>query len=205
MRTSNPDIIIPTNKPAGEIKRLLRDIEQTAPGCRIVYTGYKASAATNRNWGLNHAATRIVVMVDDDIEGFTAGWVDRLIAPLRVREIVMASARLMRPDGKPGVMMDIKPDLSGYMVEVAEAMVPSACIAFRNDGTRFDECYEGAGFEDTDFCRQLWDRYPKGRFVICNTVKVVHRNEMKGQDSGRFQQNKEYYLTKWKLRKGQGS
>jgi hypothetical protein len=192
-----PDILIPTNKPEGKLWRQISAIRKTAPGCRIIPSCFSASAATNRNWTLLHAGP-LVVMVDDDIQGYFPGWAEKLCEPLKDTSVVMVSARLMKPDGKtPGVMMNIPPDLSQEIVTVADRMVPSACIAFRNDGTHYDEAYEGAGFEDTDHCMQLGAKYPNGVWIIHNGVKLIHKNEMKGQQDYRFQKNRTYYLRKW--------
>ena len=194
-----PDILIPTNKPEGKLWRQISAIRKTAPGCRIMPSCFSVSAATNRNWTLYHAGP-VVVMVDDDIGGFFPGWAEKLCAPLNDPNVVMVSARLMKPDGTPGAMMDIAPDLSQEIVVVKQRMVPSACIAFHNDGTHYDETYAGAGFEDTDHCRQLGEKYPDGVWVIHNGVRLIHKNEMKGQGDYRFQQNREYYLRKWGIK-----
>lgn len=192
-----PDIIIPTNKDRADIAASIAAIEATAPGCRIVYTGFRASASTNRNFGLNHAGP-LVIMVDDDIQGFFLGWAAKLCAPLADKAVVMVSARLMKPDGTPGAMMDIRPDFSAEIVEATGRLLPSACVAFRNEGRlRFDEAFRGAGYEDTDYCRQLGARHRRGRFLVHNGVKLTHVNEQKGQDSENMQFNRAYYLSKW--------
>ena len=191
-----PDILIPTNKDRGKLWRQIRSIERTAPGCRVIATCFNASAATNRNWALLHSGP-LVVMVDDDVRGYFPGWAEKLCEPLADPSVVMVSARLVQPNGKPGVMMNIRPDFSQEVVVVPDRMVPSACIAFRNDGTYYDETYAGAGFEDTDHCMQLGKKYPDGVWMIHNGVKMVHKNEMKGQQDYRFLQNRAYYLRKW--------
>jgi len=191
-----PDIIIPSNKPEWKLRKQIKAICETSPGCRVIPTCFDTSAATNRNWGLNHACD-IVVMVDDDIWGYFPGWAAMLAAPLADPGVVMVSARLMKTKTKPGVMMNIRLDLSADIVEVPDQVLPSACIAIRNDGTRFDEAYLGAGFEDTDYCMQLNEKYPEGRYLIRNDVKMIHRNEMKGQQDWRFMNNRTRYMRKW--------
>jgi len=44
---------------------------------------------------------------------------------------------------------------------------------FRNTAVRFDERFIRAGWEDTDFFRQLV-QVEGGQLAIANTVKVVH-------------------------------
>ena len=145
-----PDIIIPTIRSADELRDLLGAVGETAPGCRIIPTCLPVCAAANRNAGLDRAATPIVVMIDDDVSGFPPGWAGELAEVLeRDDDCVMVSARLLNPDGTPGQMLG-HPDTSVAegLVVVPRRELPTACIAIRNDGTRFDEGYAGgcAGF-----------------------------------------------------------
>ena len=195
------DIIIPTNKELKKLKKQISNIESTVNGdYKVLPTCFKASAATNRNYGLNQAKSEIVIMLDDDIKGFFHNWANLLIESLQDPDVVMVSARLMHNENKAGLMMNIKPDLSKDVVEVKDRMLPSACIAFRNDGTRFDEAYIGAGYEDTDFCMQLNEKYPNGKYMIDNRVKLIHKNEMKNQLNGQLMRNKYYFFDKWNVR-----
>jgi len=195
------DILIPTNKPYNKIARQIKAIDESVSGeYTINPTCFNASSPVNRNYSLIHATSDIVIMIDDDIWGFFPGWADKLIEPFSDLNVVMVSARLMKTKTAYGVMMDIPLDLSKPIVESPHDMLPSACIAFKNDGTRFDENYIGAGFEDTDFCRQLNLKYPGGKFLIHNEVKLLHKNEMKNQLSGQLVRNQHYYMHKWRIR-----
>jgi len=194
------DIIIPTCKPANKVSGLVKEITATAGvDFKIIPTCFNVSASTNRNYGLNQSISEIVIMIDDDICGLFSGWAGKLIQPLFLdKDIVMISARLMKSKNKLGVMMNITVDLSNEIVEVPERMLPSACIAFRKSELRFDEAYIGAGFEDTDFCMQMRNKYPNGKFLIHNGVPVIHKNEMKNQLlGGRLLHNKQYFESKW--------
>lgn len=194
------DIIIPTCKPPNQIQGLVKEITATAGiDFTVIATCFNVSAATNRNYGLNQARSDIVIMIDDDISGLFGGWAGKLVQPLFLYEdIVMVSARLMKSKTKFGVMMNLKVDLSREIVEAPERVLPSACIAFRKDELRFDEAYIGAGYEDTDFCMQMGEKYLDGRFMVHNGVKVIHKNEMKNQlIGGRLLHNKQYFQSKW--------
>lgn len=192
------DILIPTNKTFSQIKKIVSNIQKTVSNnYRILPTCFNVSASVNRNYALIQATSDMVVMLDDDISGFFPGWADKLLEPLSDLNVVMVSARLMHSKTKFGAMMDIPVDTSKPIVESPHRMLPSACIAFRNDGTRFDENYIGAGFEDTDFCQQLNIKYPNGRFLIHNDVPLIHRNEMKNQRDGQLSRNQLYYQQKW--------
>jgi len=196
------DIIIPTNKSKKDLRLFLKNLKLSVDVTKfnIIATCFNVSAATNRNYGLvKSGLNNIVIMCDDDILNFYPGWAESLVKPLENKNVIMVSARLVNKDNTPAVMMNIKPDFSKKVIEVKERMLPSACIAFRNDGTKFDEAYEGAGFEDTDFCMQLNEKYPNGKFVIKNTVKLLHLNEMKNQLNGQLQKNKQYFEKKWVL------
>lgn len=192
------DIIIPTNKYPIQIKRYIHKVEASVNlfNYRVMPTCFQASAAVNRNFGLIKAKSEIVIMIDDDLSGFSHGWADKLVAPFKDPDVIMVSARLMKTKTQVGPMMSIHPDLSKPIVEVPDQILPSACIAFRNDGTRFDELnYEGAGYEDTDFCYQLNMKYPNGKFLINNDVKLIHKNEMKG--SNQLKLNEIKFRIKW--------
>lgn len=194
------DIIVPTCKDRGQLKTFLKELSGSIDdNFNIIATCLRASAATNRNYGLMQAHSDIVIMIDDDIKGFYEGWAEGLVSPLQDESVVMVSARLMNKNGTPGVMMNIMPDLSTPIVNVKERMLPSACIAFRKESDiRFDEAYEGAGFEDSDFCMQLNQKYQNAVFLINNNVKLIHANEMKNQLNGQLQINQQYFNRKWK-------
>jgi glycosyltransferase involved in cell wall biosynthesis len=138
-------------------------------------------AAKNRNAGLDIAKSEIVIMVDDDVRGFHENWADLLIEPLSDPDIIMVSARLYRPDGKLAYTMGESFDVSKPLDEAKNKKLPTACVAFRNDGTRFYEGFVSSGFEDTWFCECLNRKYPNGKYVTNNSVKLVHLNEKKGQ------------------------
>ncbi len=202
------DIVIPSCKPEPACKSLLKEIADTSSPERLIFTGFNVSAATNRNYGLNLCGSPVVIMVDDDMTGFTPGWAERLIAPIIQSDsnpcpAIMTSPRLYAPDGTPGTMLDIKlpPFGEGPWIPSDVCALPTACVAFPNEGTRFDEHYIGSGFEDTDFCHQLNNRYPNNAFVIVNDLKLIHINEMKNQKGKFWNANKAYYLQKWTTRK----
>ncbi len=160
-----------------------------------------ASAATNRNICLEQGGSEIIIMIDDDIQGFFHGWAHYLIKPLLDPWIGMVSARLFNVNGtvqKTCMHNDaLSPELITLTPEPNRIM-PSAAIAFRRTNLRFDENFLGSGWEDTDFCRQYWQKFPNCKFVVTNACKLVHRNEMKSQGV-HWARNKEYFKKKWGL------
>lgn len=180
-----PDILIPTCKPAEAVYHQVCDCSTWSPGLSVIATTQPGlSAARNRNLAISMAHSELVVMIDDDIAGFHFEWWKKMIEPLILdRDVVLVSARLMKPDGSDGYMTGECYDKWSDVVDVPAREVPSACIAFRLDGTTFDEGYLGSGFEDNDFCRQLTAKYPNSRIVIANNCRMIHLNEMKNQSS----------------------
>jgi glycosyltransferase involved in cell wall biosynthesis len=191
-----PDIIIPTCKPESVIQKLIGEISFICRRNEVIATCSSASAAVNRNLGLKEAMSPIIVMMDDDISGFYPGWAEKLIQPLIDHtDIVYVSARLLDSDGKLQNAMGASKDVVNDILDVSTA--PSACVAFRQTGVRFDEHYVGSGWEDTDFVKQLKQIYPHGRIVINNCVRMTHANEMKNQLGENFRLNRAYYNKKW--------
>jgi glycosyltransferase involved in cell wall biosynthesis len=194
------DTIIPTIRTQDEVAPLVAELHATAgiPVRVIVVSGPGKSAAHNRNAGLDQCTSDFVCMVDDDMERFPQGWLTKLVAVLEEHpECVMVSARLVRPDGSPGIMMGAA-DLAVRGVTVArQRMLPTACVVIRRNSLRYDEAYIGSGFEDTDHCYQLHKMYPDCTFLVLNDVRVVHRNEMKSQGEPWWSHNKAHFIAKW--------
>ena len=191
-----PDIIIPTFKTPEEVSPLVCDVEGFSYGCHVIATCCPGSAAMNRNYGLKEAQTDIVIMIDDDTAGYYDGWWEQMIRPLEEDpDIVMVSARLLKVDGSAGHMMFLGNISADYLTEVPRCA--TACIAFRNDGLRFDEKFEGSGFEDDDFCAQQFKKYPNAKTVINNRCRIIHLNEQKNQCGAIWEKNKAYFDKKW--------
>lgn len=187
------DILIPSLKPRKQLNLLIDSIEKTVENPNIITSGFRVSAATNRNYCLNRATSDIVIMMDDDMDGFYKGWAETLIKPLKNPEILMVSARLLNVDGGPGVMVGENYDLIPGLVEIGQKQLPTACIAFYNRKVRFNENFIGSGFEDNRFCLMLGMSCPTGKFVINNDCQLVHLNERKNQGGEFWNQNQKYF------------
>jgi hypothetical protein len=182
-------------------------------GVEVDCKGYasckKVSASANRNdcirWAKEQGA-EIIIMIDDDISGFYKGWISDLIIPLKIdKNIPMISGRLIKPDGSFTQQMGCFAAPTGNTCLFpandfqGKNLVCSALIAWRVemlDGLWFDEVYQGSGYEDTDFCRQIHAKYPGQPIMITNTCRLVHANEGKGQQQHNLK-NKAYYEKKW--------
>ena len=193
-------IVVPTLKEPAAVVALLQEIRDTA-GCpvSVLATCRQASAPVNRNIGLNWATSPVLLMVDDDITGLPQGWVARMLEVMaQFPQCVMASPRLMKPDGSPGIMTG-GPRLTTGCEILRGNELCTACIALRNTELRFDEHFIGSGFEDNDYCRQLRYKVPGAQFICVHDVKVTHLNEMKNQHGPYWDHNRPYYLKKWNL------
>jgi len=197
------DIIIPTIREIEEIDGEIKEIERTAyyPHS-IIVTSLKERAAINRNFGLECAKEEIVIMLDDDMTGFFPNWDKELVAPFFNDPLLcMISARLMDKEGRAGPNCagnyDLGPEYI-YIPKKKDAVMPSAAIAFRNIGLRFDIQYVGSGWEDTDFAFQYAQANPNFKFMINNRCKLIHLNEMKNQVQ-HFDENKKRFYKKWNI------
>lgn len=197
------DIILVTCKTKEEVKDQIDEIMKNTDGeYNLIATCRKTSAAINRNYGLAWVTSEIVVMIDDDIQGFYKGWLEDLIEPLKDDNVILSSARLIRPDGRPASMMggeqlpfdDKTYDalISGYK---GYRRVTTACIAFRNNGIKFDEGFVSCGYEDTDFMNRINIKHPNKKIVVVNKCKLIHLNKMTKQGGKYWQHNHNYYLS----------
>lgn len=195
-----PTVLIPSCKPYHELMLMVEAVKSVdKEPFDYCPTGYKTSAAVNRNIAIEQAKSDIVIMMDDDIGGFYPNWQKDLVKPLLDdRNIRMVSARLITPEGANSPMMFSKYSTAEELEEVKPALL-SACIAFRTvdvKGLFFDMNFIGSGFEDTDFCFQLGDRFPSGLFVINNKCRMIHYHEMKAQ-SENYNFNRDWFMKKW--------
>ena len=192
------EIIVPTCKPFEDVASLVFNLRACDPNIRVIATCLNASAAVNRNAGLDDTTAPIVVMVDDDCSGFEHGFAEQLVHTYETTpHCAMVSARLMTPGGDYGPMCG-EVDFFPAGVSIARGRhLPTSCVVVsRRHDVRFDEQYLGSGWEDTDFCRQLLAVDDQAVFVVDNEVRVIHRNEAKRQTEN-WQQNKEYFQKKW--------
>ena len=73
--------------------------------------------------------------------------------------------------------------------------MPSSCIAFFNDGARFDETL--AAMDDCDFCYQLKAKKPSAVFLVDNDIPVRHLNEEKWNTGDKWKNARIQFKKKW--------
>jgi len=90
------DVVIPTLKPAYEIRDQIAEMIETAGmAIRVYATCQMGNASQNRNRCLDVVGTNVFVMADDDLTGFPVGWaVDMVKVMLAYPDCVMSSPRL---------------------------------------------------------------------------------------------------------------
>jgi hypothetical protein len=192
------EILVPTIKSAEDVSPVICDLEGFCWPDRVIVHSSKGSAAHNRNCCLNRSAADIVVMCDDDLCGFYPKWHNALVDALLADDtLLMVSARLIKTDWSPALMMGADQGVPGTTGITIVPKLPTACVAFRNEDLRFDEAFVGSGFEDDDFLMQLRRRHPGGRFAIVEGCRVVHINEMKNQTGEFWDKNKATFEQKW--------
>ena len=197
----NPiDVIIASYLPrdSAAIVALNKEICETAgTKVRVHPTCLNACASRNRNHGLDLSTSSVRIMLDDDITGLPQDWVVDLVRVLDTfPRCVMVAPRLLDPSGRFGYMLgEAQPKSCGVTI-VERQELPTACIAIRDNDIRFDEAYVGSGWEDTDYCAQLRQRYPQGLWMICEDVQMIHVHEMKNQRQ-HLDANRARYESKW--------
>lgn len=191
------DCCIATCKEKHQIQNQIDEIERFTRDCRIIASCQPVSAAINRNFCLEYANTEFIVMVDDDIIGFYENWLEDLIKPMiENKDIIIIAPILENPRGltQMGVCGNhIKADI----FPAVNNRVTTACIVIRKNFIRFDEKFIGSGFEDTDYCLQIKQKYGENRIWINTKVKLIHLNEMKNQGGKYFEHNHKLFLEKY--------
>lgn len=187
------DILIPTCKTELDISNMIGDIFLLNHEANVHYHSCpKSSAAVNRNKCLDKAKSEYLIMIDDDISGFFPGWEEIMVRPLvEDKHVMMVTARLMSTVNVPQKFYGYQKDMMTPYIKTTYC--PSAAIAFRNDGLRFNEKFVGSGFEDTLFIDDMRKRYPGGKIIINNLVRLIHTNEMKNQLGENYYINKKIY------------
>lgn len=202
-------VTIPTLKSRDQIQPLIEELLRNVDITRmeVIASCIKQSAAHNRNWCIDNAKGKYVIMVDDDMTGFYPGWVDDLLKPLMEapEKFNVVSARLLTKDKKQGPQLGgdnyiPTQDIQVCMHPVVNNIVCSAAIAFiKEDGIRFDvENFQFACYEDTDFCMSYMKKFPQRNVVINNRCKLIHLGESKGRNT--WQQNKDNFAKKWGIK-----
>lgn len=198
-------ILIPTMLSREQVAPQIEAIRAVTPGAEVYASCLKASASVNRNACLDQIRVDdFAIMIDDDIEGFYPRWDIALLASLMaVPHAVMASARLLNPDGSFGPTCACNFDREPMEIVLKprpaspHCIMPTAAIAFVHRGHRFPESMKGSGWEDNWWAAEYVEADPDAVFVQSNRCKLIHRNEAKMQRGSYWAHNKEEFFKRW--------
>ncbi len=195
-------VLIPSIKTAEELQSQIDTINETTGGeVDVLPICGDASAAANRNRALRclEEKDNIFIMMDDDITNFYQGWHVDLLKPMTENEsIIICSARLRSKNGafQNAMGMNELPFLP--VLQLAQGkLITTACIAIRKNEIIFDQGFIGSGFEDTDYSKQIGQKYPDQQIVVNNSCILTHLNEAKNQGGAMWEMNRNYYIQKW--------
>jgi hypothetical protein len=194
-------ILIPTYLYVELVAPLIEEIRAHTPDAEVFASCRQASASVNRNACLDQLAIgEVAVMLDDDVSGFYPGWLDDLLRGLEIPNAVMVSARLLNPDGSFAQTCSRCYAPTPDEIEVfsnGTAILPTAAIAFKHSGIRFDPAYIGSGFEDSDWCQQIHADDPTAKFIQSNRARLCHLNRMTNQKGRFWDHNRQLFRKKW--------
>jgi hypothetical protein len=189
-------IIIASLKSDKELADVIQEFTSKAVlPYELIISSSPNSVSYNSNRALERATGEYILKIDDDVFDAPYAWDKKLIDVLEENaNVVIVSARVMNPNGTIQNTCSQSFDLIPSLVEPPSGLAPFCCVAWRNDGMRFDENFKGSSFDDTDFNFQMRMKYPYGIAMINNDVRIKHKLESK---NCLFGLNEIYFKSKW--------
>lgn len=170
----------------------------------------KGSASENRNLVIDRAKYDLIIMTDDDVDGYYFDWVKDMLEVWDESKMNILSIRPLRKDGSICPLLgdngssrtdqgDIFPavhtDRTGFNI------CGSATIMFKRTHVRFDSSAYifGGCYEDSDFCMEMNKKFPNKKVYITNKVKLIHNMEQKGRGVNKehWAHNRNSFGKKW--------
>lgn len=189
-------IIIPTIWEAPELlNALLNELNAQGVKKEHLFVISEGSFAENCNRGAAGATEDILIFLNDDTMPHV-GWLPPLLDAFNDREVGVAGARLLYPDGRiqhAGVWFDAPGGILTAHNELEDLesgdvdCVTGACLAIRRelfvacDG--FDENYRN-GYEDVDLCLRVRTGGWRIRYVAESTL--THYESQSGPERWRY-------------------
>lgn len=216
-RTDYPNyrVIIVSN---GQLEAETRQLLTRIGGEEIVYEGAQSpfNFADKANFAIRSARTELVVLLNDDMEVRTPGWLRALVDIIQTNDVGAVGARLLYPSHQiqhVGMVLGVNGSAAhiyhGYPMDIVGyngyprvirnySAVTGACMATRRSlfeavggfDTRF-----AVDFNDTDYCLRLRER--NYRVVYTPFCELFH---FESQTSVRTSQNceeVECFLSRW--------
>lgn len=193
----NISICLITIKSEDDIKDRLEEIKKQTvlPHDFIFVSNPKGGVAENRNICLRKNKNDYIIFIDDDLYDYPLGWDCILIEKLKSdNNILMIAPRLFNMDGSIQNTVSKCPDVTTSYIKVD--YLPGACFAYKKNDIFFNEKYKMWGVEDIEFELIMKQKNKSGYFLLCNEVKIKHKNEMKREkEFGLY--NKELFKKTW--------
>ncbi len=202
----------------GALDEKARQTLSVLGGDEIVYTGSMSpfNFPDKANFSIRSAETDVVVLLNDDLEVRSSGWLRALVEPLQNREVGAVGCRLLYPNGRiqhAGVVLGVNRttahiyhghpgDTIGYngfprLIRNYSA-VTGACMATRrslfNAVGGFDPCFP-VDFNDTDYCLKL--RELDFRVVYTPFCELVHFESQTAVRTSQDPGEVERFLSRW--------
>ncbi len=221
-------IVIENNSVQEETFAYYRELEGE-PNVKVIRWEREFNYSAINNFGFQHAAGEYILLLNNDMEVITPGWLEEMLMFAQRRDVGAVGAKLYYPDDTiqhAGVIMGLggvaghshkyfpKED-DGYLfrLKVAQDLsaVTAACMLMRADVYReaggLDEAYAVA-FNDVDLCMRICE---KGyRIVFTPFAELYHyESKSRGEEDTkekqlRFQGEVERFYERWEdvLRRG---
>ena len=170
----------------------------------------KGSAAQNRNLVIERAKYDLIIMCDDDIEGYYFDWVKDMLNIWDDEKMNILSIRPLRKDGSICPLLGDNGSQGleqGLLFPALHTKATglnicgSATIMFKKTHVRFDEqAYVAGGcYEDSDFAMSCNKAFPNKKVYITNQVRLIHNMEQKGRGVNRehWVHNRDSFAKKW--------
>jgi GT2 family glycosyltransferase len=215
-------IIVDNESREFETQELLSRLAED-PRVRIVrHAGVFNYAAIN-NRAVECAQGEVVVLLNNDVDVISSGWLDEMVSQALRPEVGAVGAKLLYPDGRvqhAGVLLGVGHgaghffhgaaggDLGYFSFLVLTrqvSAVTAACMAVRRsiylDVGGLDEVNLPVAFNDVDFCLRIGER---GYTVVWTPHAELHHFESatrgldtEGERSGRLDRDAAYLWRRW--------
>lgn len=192
----------------------LRKLQNRHPSLRLIHSEQNLNFALGNNVGFSNAKGSVCIFLNNDTY-VTDFWLDKLISPLGLKDIMAVQPALYFPEGDVqniGIVFS-KNSTLGYALYAnskssGEAVVKNrrfqavtaACIAVSSTDFALVEGFDPLfvnGQEDVDFCLRLINQ--TGGMCYCTKDSVVYHDEGRAVGRGRYYvENRLRFVERWR-------
>ena len=208
---SNVEFIIVHN---GDLNHDQIDFIDSQGGKLVHYTAPHFNVSEKLNLGVAHASGELLLLMNDDMEALSDGWITQLAKEFEKPWVGVVGAKLLFPDetiqhagvilkrGRPDHVRKHYPrEDIGYFGSTAAShnyvAVTGACMMVRADIYRLVGGYDemlAVSYNDVDFCLKV--RELDLTAVYVPSVEITHF-ESKSRDSKLIPAEEDYFQKKW--------